>query len=298
MARRFHFISIIIPTRGRPQKLRDCLRAIACLDYPRDCFEVIVVDDGGPEPLAEIVSGWARQINVALVVQEHAGPAAARNCGARRARGDLFAFTDDDCAPDPAWLRALDRVLNARPDALVGGRTDNRLTGNVYAAASQLLIDYLYDYYNTGPTGAQFFTANNMALAAAAFWAVGGFDRSFPLAAAEDREFCRRWREQGKPLVYEPAALIHHAHALSLASFCRQHFNYGRGAYHFHRMKAADRGSHRLEPGSFYIRMLRYPFGRRRGLAALWTAGLLAAAQVANAAGFGIEAASLSAGTD
>lgn len=57
--------------------------------------------------------------------------------------------------------------------------------------------------------------------------------------AAEDRERCDRWRHLGHRLVYRSEAVIYHAHDLRLGSFVRQHRAYGRGAYTYHRVRAA-----------------------------------------------------------
>jgi hypothetical protein len=64
-------------------------------------------------------------------------------------------------------------------------------------------------------------------------------------------------------MVYADDAVVRHAHELRLGSFCRQHFNYGRGAYHLHRARSR-RGETplRVEPFRFYTRLVTYPFGR------------------------------------
>src|SRR5215813_1646861 len=93
--------SIVVPTYRRPAILAGCLDAVARLDYPCDRFEAIVVDDGGGA--VELPRAYA-DVDMVLLTQAHAGPAAARNTGAARARGDFLAFTDDDCRPDPGWL--------------------------------------------------------------------------------------------------------------------------------------------------------------------------------------------------
>ena len=56
------FFSIIIPTYNRPQILAGCLEAIALLEYPRDRFEVIVVDDGSENPLDSIVEPFKDKV--------------------------------------------------------------------------------------------------------------------------------------------------------------------------------------------------------------------------------------------
>jgi len=101
------FFSIVVPTCDRPRQLAACLQSLARLDYPRDRFEVIVVDDGTTTAAPALVVEMKAGPDVRLVRQPHAGPAAARNLGASHARGSLLAFTDDDCAPAPDWLWAL-----------------------------------------------------------------------------------------------------------------------------------------------------------------------------------------------
>jgi glycosyltransferase involved in cell wall biosynthesis len=136
--------SIVIPTYGRPAQLANCLQSLVELDYPRGSFEVIVVDDGGDPSPSAVVETISRRLDVALVRQAHAGPAAARNAGARQARSEFLAFTDDDCAPTPAWLQELAQSLRVARGALVGGLTINALPNNLFAEASQALVNYLY----------------------------------------------------------------------------------------------------------------------------------------------------------
>jgi GT2 family glycosyltransferase len=283
--------SIIIPTHGRPRQLRRCLESIALLDYPADRLEAIVVDDGSPTPLDSETASCGDQVAVRLVQQEHAGPSTARNTGAGISRGKYLAFTDDDCTPSVDWLQALAARFRATPNCGIGGRTVNLLAENPYSAASQLLVTYLYAYYNTTPDEAQFFASNNLAVPADLFRSVGGFDTSFIRTAGEDRDLCDRWRHRGHRLVYAPEAIVYHAHELTFHTFWRQHFRYGRGAYQFHASRA-QRGGGRfwIEPPRFYAGILRYPFSQPRGLAAKLTLmGLMIASQAANAAGFAWE---------
>lgn len=279
--------SVIIPTYGRPRQLMECLQSLARLDYSRDCFEVIVVDDGSEVPPQAAIAAVAAKLDVLLLRQSRAGPAAARNAAALQARGTFLAFTDDDCQPAPDWLRALARRLASNPQCMIGGRTINALPGNPYSTASQLLIDYLYSYYNADPGQARFVTSNNLAVAAERFRSIGGFDTSFPRPAAEDRELCDRWLYHGYRLMYVPEAVVHHAHTLTFRSFLRQHFTYGRGAFFFHRIRSRrGAGRLRVEPLAFYRNLLRYPSSHAGSAWALSLSVLLAAAQAANAAGF------------
>jgi glycosyltransferase involved in cell wall biosynthesis len=279
--------SVVIATYERPQRLARCLEALAWLDDPAGGFEVIVVDDGGAMPLDDVVSPHRDRLALRLLVQAHAGPATARNYGAAHARGRILVFTDDDCEPEPEWLRALQARFAGDRAAAVGGRTLNALPENVYSTASQLLIDYLYAYFNRERERATFLASNNLAIPAAEFLAIGGFDTGFPRAAGEDRELCDRWLHLGHRLVYAPEVVIRHAHFLTLGGFVRQHFHYGRGAFHFHRVRQERVGGGiEVEPARFYSALLRYPTGRARGLRRVTLPLLFVLSQAANAAGF------------
>lgn len=275
-------VSIVIPSYNRPDRLGLCLAALAKLDGGP--YEIVVVDDGSATPLAPVCAQFGS--NVRCIRQENAGPAKARNTGAKAAGGDFIAFTDDDCQPEPGWIMALVAAHGGDPSRLVGGRVDNILTDNIFAAASQSLCDYLYEYFGAEQGSSPFFTSNNMGCSRQRFLEIGGFDETFPLAAAEDREFGMRWRELGGELIYAPDAIMGHAHHLTLSRFWRQHANYGRGARHLHGV-VDKRGTPRpkLESARFYFGLMSFPVrkGRRRGVS---QAALLFLSQVAMTRGY------------
>ena len=281
------FFSVIVPTYNRPEPLRRCLEALAVQEYPRERFEVIVVDDGGTKPLDELLARFQGQINLHYLVQPNLGPAVARNSGARQANGRFLAFTDDDCAPAPIWLPRLAEQLMKEPHKMVGGYTKNALSRNPFSITSQLLIDFLYHHYNKTESRALFFTSNNIAIAADMFWEIGGFDETMPLAAGEDRELCDRWLEEGFEMVYLPKAVIFHEHYLQFFSFWRQHFNYGRGAwlYHWVRSQRKHQPVH-LESPTFYLKLVSFPLTMARDIRAYILTGMLFFTQAANAVGF------------
>ena len=279
--------SIIVPTYNRPRQLSRCLKALVALDYPRGRFEVIVVNDGGPELINSIVAEFEAQLCVRCIIQPNQGPAAARNNGARLANGRFLAFTDDDCAPTATWLRQLAAQLMKEPQKMVGGYTRNALHRNPFSITSQLLIDFLYHYYNQTESRALFFTSNNFAVAADLFWQVGGFEESMPLAAGEDRELCDRWLDHSYEMVYLPRAIVFHEHYLHLFSFWWQHFNYGRGAwlYRWRRSQRKQEAVH-LESPDFYLKLISYPLTMARDIRAYILTGMLCFTQAANATGF------------
>jgi glycosyltransferase involved in cell wall biosynthesis len=278
--------SVIIPTYDRAATLNQCLEALANLDYPRANFEVVVVDDGGSSSLESVLEPWRGSLQLQLLRQENAGPAAARNRGAREANGDWLVFLDDDCVPHRDWLRAFADAAHD-PGEVLGGLTINAVANNPYSAASGTLLDYLAEYFFARESSLRFFPSNNLALSSGRFRQLGGFDSAFRSAAGEDREFCDRWLESGGRLCKVPGAIVQHSRSLSLSTFVHQHFRYGQGAFVFHSLRAKRNAARRrLEPFSFYSGLIHFPWREERGWSAWRSAVLLGISQLANAAGF------------
>jgi glycosyltransferase involved in cell wall biosynthesis len=220
--------TVVVPTVGRPQHLEGCLTALAALEYPRERYEVVVVNDGGGGATAEVVERFAAKLELRSTAPARTGPSAARNAGAAAGRGRFVAFTDDDCRPDPGWLAELERALTEHPGAAVGGRTLNGAPGDAGAVASQAVVDALHAQFNGDGSEPRFFASSNIAVPAADFAALGGFAEDFRYA--EDREFSERWLRAGHRFVAAPAATVAHMRTLTVGEFWRQHHGYGRAA--------------------------------------------------------------------
>ena len=280
--------SIVVPTYERPAQLAACLAALRALERPGGSIEIVVVNDGGTALGPLDAGGPDPGLAIRGLDQPNAGPAAARNAGAASALGDHLAFTDDDCLPDRRWLVAIDAALRTAPDALVGGRTVNDAAGDVYADASQRLVDFAAGWFAGGEEG-RFFTSNNLAVSRDAFLAAGGFDARFRFAG-EDREFTDRWSAQGRPSLAAPDAVVRHAHHHTLRTFLRMHFSYGRGAVGFRRVRADAGRPVRIVP-TFYARSIAFALRGGGGAArALARAALTVVAHAAYAAGLACEA--------
>jgi GT2 family glycosyltransferase len=284
--------SVVVPTYERPALVARCLDALARQNFPREQFEVIVVDDGAARPLAEILPPVPDGLAPVIMRIANAGAGAARNAGAARARGRYLAFTDDDCRPSPDWLRMLDARLQVAPAHLIGGRTVNGLPSNHWATTSQAIVGMAYAFYNADPAAPRFFASNNIAVPADVFAAVGGFRADGFRVASEDRELCDRWRHAGQRLAYEPRAVVEHAHALGFAGFCRQHFRYGRGAMRYHQARAARRSGRFRDDLPFYLhlpRLLRIATRELAPGAVAHVVPRLLLWQLCNAAGYAYE---------
>jgi len=283
--------SIVIPTYNRPKQLSSCLQAIAQLNYPPNLFEVIVVDDGSEIPLDNVIDPLKDKLNLLMLTQPRGGPSSARNNGAKHAKGNFLAFTDDDCRSESNWLRILEQNLNENPECLIGGKTFNLLEDNPFSAASQMICDLAYRHYNVNHNHSNFFSSNNIAMSREKFHDVGGFDENFK--TAEDRELCKRWLKNGLSMIYAPEAIIYHAHHLTFFAYIKQHFNYGRGSYKFYN-KTKEPGYFKnllrfnLNPNNLVI----YPLSKHKGMRGVSLVTLMFLWQITNALGFIYEALS------
>lgn len=118
------FVSIIICTQNRAEALKKyALNSILKLDYPS--YEVVVVDDASKDKTQEILKEFKGKIkNLTIIKNNKArGLCYVRNLGIKYAKGDLIAFTDDDCIVNRNWLKELVEPFLTDPIiSVVGGK--------------------------------------------------------------------------------------------------------------------------------------------------------------------------------
>jgi glycosyltransferase involved in cell wall biosynthesis len=184
------------------ERLDICLDDLERQTILRTDYEIIVADNASPvglERLNEIVAGRAQ---VVVVDQRGAGP--ARNGGVAAARGEILAFTDCDCRPDPEWLERGLSALEAQD--IVGGRVDvfpkddARVTP---VEAFEMVFAFANDAYVRDKG---FSVTANLFCRKATFLAVG----DFLTTVSEDAEWGRRATSMGYRLGYEDRARVRH----------------------------------------------------------------------------------------
>jgi len=111
-------ISVIVPFCNSEKYIGDCISSLLRQSYPRENFEVIMIDNNSTDLSVEIVRHYPL---IHLLSEKKQGAYAARNRGIRQARGEIIAFTDSDCAVAPDWLQNIAKAMNhPRPGIIVG----------------------------------------------------------------------------------------------------------------------------------------------------------------------------------
>lgn len=242
------FVTVIVPTRDRPQDLAVCLSSLQSQDYPN--FEVIVVDNSSsPSAAPSLATEQSRQgPEVRSVRAERKGLSHARNRGLMEARGEVVAFVDDDAVPDRHWLTELVKGFGADAGvAAVTGlvvpsqlETPAQLWFELYAGFGKGCTSRLFDLKEHKPANplfpyaaAMFGSGNNMAFRTSVLRRLGGFDPTLgagaPARAGEDLAMFYRVISHGYRILYEPAAIVRHAHRRSAAELRDQIHAYGVG---------------------------------------------------------------------
>ena len=239
-------VSVVLCTRDRPEQLRVALDSVLTAAGPD--VDVVVVDNAPRTDGTKTVVSDLADHRVRYVLEPRPGLSVARNTGARAARGDVIAFTDDDVVVDSGWVEALRRgftraprigcVTGLVPSAELETAPQHFFDEKVHWSSST--TPRLYDLvghrepstlypYASGRIG----TGANFAVAREAYEALGDFDEALGAGSAtrggEDLDWFVRTLLQGWSIAYEPAAVVWHWHRRELDALADQLFGYGSG---------------------------------------------------------------------
>ena len=209
--------SVIIPAYNEGKTIGKTLESLREQSY-RD-FEIIVVNDGSSDRTAEI----AKKNGAKVITQQNAGPAAARNNGARNAKGEIVVFIDADCVADERWLEHMLKPFSDKDIAGVQGAYKSSQKSLV-ARFTQLDIEDRYKRLDRKADQLDWIGSYSAAYRKNIFNELGGFDEDFPTASGEDPEFSFKVSRKGYKLVFKQNAIVYHFHETSLLKYLRTKF--------------------------------------------------------------------------
>lgn len=245
-------ISVVIITHNRPRLLRNCLPFLINQNYPKNKYEIVIIDDGSIENIEPVVKDFNNTGIVRLIKIKHSGCGAARNYGIKMARNEIIAFANDDYIVDKDWLREINNIFNKDTDMMGARFRRKNISRNFFSLAEQASSDSGFKIYLTifnskkdlvsillalikntffykekltkGPIFLNVHGAS--ALKQEVFTRIGYFDES--LKRGEDVDFVWRLRKNNIPSCYSYYLAAFHDEKIGIKRIWRQSYNNGR----------------------------------------------------------------------
>lgn len=217
--------SVVVPVHNNPADLRNCIESLKALDYPRERYEIIVVDNNSTDDTAAVASAMGV---TCLSETQFQSSYAARNTGIKAAKGEFIAFTDSDCITDRGWLKAI--------DAASGDETAGCLAGEILSVPPTTTVERFSEKIGLlrqkGPLSGWHFkpyaqTANAV-YRKAVFNRIGLFDPT----TNSGGDAAIAWRMLDKTdftIRFVPEAVVYHHHRTSVPDLYSQFRRYGGG---------------------------------------------------------------------
>lgn len=220
-------ISVIIPTYNRQKSLDSCLDHLLNQTLDKNRYEIIIINDGGNDSIKQLVDTYRDKYPgmITYFKQPNQGPAAARNNGARKARGDILFFLDDDCLAEKYVLNnIIEEFDKFGKEVCIGGHAlggkQNIIghTVNLFCCHQSKFFRYRYN--------PSFLSTCNLCIKKLLFLREDGFDPK--LRSGEDNEFSYRLKSKGYKIIKSPRIIVCHQHGINtLGKLIRHAFSWG-----------------------------------------------------------------------
>lgn len=216
-------VSIIIPTYKDWGRLAACLEALRIQDYPKEDFEILVVNNAPEDTMPD---GFDLPNNASVIEEAAPGSYAARNKGLQLAKGSIIGFTDSDCIPDRNWIMGAVSHFKEHLEL-------KRLTGpiNIFSKTQRpSLLEYhdmVYAFPQDRKSKSGTCVTANLFTYAAVFDRVGSFNAN--TMSGGDIEWGRRAHALEQPLGFSDAVLVRHPARATYAEIFKKAKRVGKG---------------------------------------------------------------------
>jgi glycosyltransferase involved in cell wall biosynthesis len=219
------FVSVVVPCFNEARRIGRTLSALLEQSYPKQRYEIVVVDNGSTDDTRRIVAGFP----VCCLTETRRSSYAARNTGIAATSGDYVAFIDSDCVAEPGWLESLVRCDRESGHGLVAGRIELSPPARPTRGGRLLALRFSSGVRRANAEARGAAPGGNLLVRREVFEEIGVFDVS---VSGGDSEFSQAAARSGRKLVYAADAVVWHPGDISDAEFLRRSFriHYGKGA--------------------------------------------------------------------
>ncbi len=240
MSKRPPRFSIVVTTYNRQALLERCLASLLVQEFPREAYEIIVVDDGSDDTTPGLLVSLAREGQIRYLHQENCGWSIARNTGVARSQGEIVLFTDDDCLAPIDWLARYEAAYEAHPefDGIAGGITAEAGANLAGKIRHQVHLE-TFDLMNA-PLGVKHDTPGEVIFCYGANrsfrrQALSGSAFDVNLLYYDDFAVNLKLREQGVRIYYQPSIQVTHHYVLTARDRILADYRVGLSAVVFER---------------------------------------------------------------
>lgn len=221
-------ISIIVPVYNRADEIDDFLGSFS-IQTDMDHWEIIIVDDGSSDNLAEVIEKYCKCLVIKYFRQQNQGPGKARNRGMKEAEGDIFVFIDSDCTVPADYISRMKEYLKENDfDAFGGPDSQKDDFPPFLKAVNYSMTSFLGTGGTRGSSGksvAKYYPRSfNMGIKRRVYNEIGGMN---DLRHGQDMEFSNRIYRAGFKVKFLPDIVVFHKRRTNLRRFFKQIFNWG-----------------------------------------------------------------------
>ncbi len=227
-------VSIIIPTRNRAEQLNTCLQSLTSQSIKP--IEVLVIDNSSSDNTVGICQKYNKLLPLKYSNEQKIGISYARNRGMEQARGNIIAFTDDDCVADDKWIESIEQFFQSYPDSVGVVGKSTTLIENTYMRIEEAYT--LRWLMQTIPnlsaickikSGSAIDTKNSAFKASFIKKFNFSSDTTFGNTHLEDTELGERMFLKDSNMHYNPEMSVSHQYSTSLLKFISKNFWKGYG---------------------------------------------------------------------